>query len=95
MPIGKEEWNAGRNWESLEARVLTFLKRNQDKAFNVLEITQGIGYKAKWEDFLGLINSVSSLWKVQNAIETLVDEGIVKAKVIKIAGGEDTYYKAT
>jgi hypothetical protein len=43
MPISNEEWNAGRIWETLEARILTFLRQNQ-KPFNIAEIINGLGY---------------------------------------------------
>jgi hypothetical protein len=45
MPVGKDEWNAGRKWETIEARILAFLKTNRDKGFSADEIHNGLGYK--------------------------------------------------
>ena len=94
-PISKDEWDSGRKWETPEARILLFLRKNRDKAFTLAEIIQGIGYITKWEDIWGLVGCVANLWTVQNALETLIKEATVKAKIIKKAIGDDTYYTAT
>jgi len=93
MPISNEEWNAGRTWETLEARILTFLKRNQ-KPFNITEIISSLGYTIEIRDFWGFISSIANVWAVQNALETLVKEGTVEARIIRQPSGEQTYYKA-
>ena len=93
MPVDKDEWDAGRKWETLEARILTFLENNPDKGFTANEIYQGLGYRYG-TDFWGFIGGVAMLSTIQNALETLVKEGSVKAKIVKQKIGEETYYRA-
>lgn len=47
MLINKTEWDAGRTYETLEARVLSYMRKNRDKAFTVSEIVYGVGYRFK------------------------------------------------
>lgn len=94
MSISNEEWNAGRTWETLEARILIFLKQSK-KPFDITEIMNGLGYNIQVKDFWSLIGGVASYWSVQKALDNLVREGTVKAKIIKQQIGEQTYYKAT
>lgn len=93
MSITNEEWNAGRTWEALEAQILTYLQKNQ-KPFNISAIVKGIGYR-EGKGVLGLFWDVVSVWAVRNALENLIEEGTVKARIIKQQIGEETYYKAT
>lgn len=94
MPISKDEWNAGRKLETPESRVLLFLRNKREQAFTLGEIARGIGYATEWQDVWGFIGTVANLWEVQNAVSMLIKEGTVKAKVVKKAIGEDTYYMA-
>ena len=94
MPISDEEWKAGRAMETLEANILAFLKQNQ-KPFNILEIISGLGYNTQIKKLGSFITGVASYWVFQKALEKLVNEGTVKAKIIKSPFGEQTYYKAT
>lgn len=94
MPISNEEWKAGRTLDTLEAQILAFLKQNK-KPFNITEIMSGLGYNTQIKDFGSLIHGIASYWVFQNALEKLVNEGIVKARIIKQPFGEDTFYKAT
>lgn len=93
MPVHKDEWDAGRKWETLEARILTFLQNNPDKGFTANEIYDGLGYR-HGTDFFGFIGGLATLGTIQNALETLVKEGSVRAKIVKQKIGEDTYYRA-
>lgn len=92
MPISKDEWSAGRTWETREAQILTFLKQNQAKAFTVSDIASSIGQWTGRTDFWGFLGNVAALWGVQNALENLVKEGTVKAKIVKKQIEEETYY---
>ena len=93
MPISKDKWNAGRNWEPLQVRILAFLKANQDKGFSVDELYIGLGYK-KSSGFWALQAEIANLLDIKNTSETLVKKGIIKAKIIKETVGEITYYMA-
>jgi len=55
----------------------------------------GLGINTQVKDFWSLIGGVAGFYAVQNALENLVKEGTVKAKIVKQTIGEDTYYKAT
>lgn len=95
MPISKKEWDVGRKWDTLEARILSFLHNNRDKALTSTEIMHGIGYTSQGTDFMGLVGTIASIWTINNALITLVKEGSVKARVIDTTAGEQTYYMAT
>lgn len=94
MPVDKNEWDAGRKWETLEARILKFLRDNRDKAFNDMEILSGVGYRTSTENIWTIIVGWARISTVQSALKALVKEGTVKAKIINEAIGETTYYMA-
>jgi len=94
MPIGKDEWDAGRTYETVEAKILTFLRKNRNKGLTLTEIFQGLGYKVTIGSW-GIIGAFIGAYEVQNALENLVNEKTVKARVIRNAVGEETYYMAT
>ena len=91
MPVGKDKWNAGRKWESLQVRILAFLKANRDKGFSDNEIYAGLGYKTG-KSFWLILAGIANLLTIQNALDVLVKEGIIKAKIVKETVGEITYY---
>ena len=91
MPVGKDEWNAGRKWETLQVRILAFLKTNRDKGFSANEIHNGLGYKTG-SGFWDILAKIANILTIQNALETLVRERSVKAKTVKETVGEVTYY---
>jgi len=94
MPVSIDKWNAGRTWEPLQVRILTFLKDNQDKGFSDEEIYHGLGYKTS-KDFWDILAKIANLLAINNALETLVKEGSIKAKIVKETVGEITYYMIT
>jgi len=91
MPVCKDKWNAGRTWETLQLRILTFLKDNADKGFSDEEIYHGLGYKTT-KDFWDILAKIANLLAINNALELLVKEGSIKAKTVKETVGEITYY---
>ena len=91
MPIDEDKWNAGRKWETLQVRILAFLKTNRDKGFSDNEIYAGLGYK-KGKSFWLILSEIANLLTINYALETLVKEGSVKAKIVKETVGEVTYY---
>jgi len=91
MPVGKDEWNAGRKWEPLQVRILAFLKTNRDKGFDDNEIYTGLGYKTG-TGFWDIMAEIANLLTIQNALDALVKEGSIKAKTVKKTVGEITYY---
>jgi len=91
MTVGKDKWNAGRTWETLQLRILNFLKDNRDTGFSDEEIYHGLGYKTT-KDFWDILAKIANLLAINNALETLVKEGNIKAKIVKENVGEITYY---
>jgi len=94
LPIDKAEWEQGRTWETTEGQVLLFLTRNRGKAFTESEIVSGLGRMGQVRDFWTLLAGVATFWGVQNALNNLIKEGKVKARIVKQEIGEDTYYTA-
>ena len=93
MPISNNEWDVGRTNNTLEARIIKFLKEN-NKPFTALEIMSGLGYNKNVKDFGTLLHGVLDMVTVQNAIDKLVREKSVESRVIQQPNGTDTYYKA-
>ena len=91
MPVSQDKWNSGRTWNTLQVRILTFLKDNRDNGFSDEEIYHGLGYKTS-KDFWDILAKIANLLAINNALETLVKEGSIKAKIIKETIGEITYY---
>ena len=91
MPVGKDKWNAGRTWETLQLQILNFLKNNRDTGFSDEEIYCGLGYKTT-KDFWDVMAKIANLLAINNALEVLVKEGSIKAKIVKEKIGEITYY---
>ena len=92
MSLSNEEWNEGRTRETLEAQILALLRQNR-RPFNITDIVTSL-YDTKVKDFGSFLGAVGAYWTVQNALEKLVREGTVQAKIIKQQIGAETYYKA-
>ena len=91
MPVGKYKWNAGRKRDLTQVRILAFLNANQDKGFSDNEIYAGLGYKTG-KSFRLILAEKANLLTIHNALDVLVKEGIIKAKIVKETVGEITYY---
>jgi len=91
MPVGMDKWNAGRKWETLQARILAFLKTNPEQGFSDNEIYNGLGYKTG-SGFWDIMAEIANLLTIQNALDALVKEGNINAKTVKETVGEITYY---
>ena len=70
---------------------MTFLKDNRDNGFSDEEIYNGLGYKTG-KDFWDILAKIANLLAINNALEILVKEGSIKAKIVKETVGEITYY---
>jgi hypothetical protein len=88
-----EEWNTGKTRETLDARILAFLMKSK-KPFTIIGIMNGVGYNTKIEDFRTLFSGITNANAVQNALEKLIREGKVTAKIIKQPDELQTYYLA-
>ena len=86
-----ERWENQRN---TEAKILAFLNQNNQKAFNLIEIMSGLGYITELKDLWSFLGGMAQYWIFQNAIEQLMKEGKVTARIIEEANKQETYYKA-
>jgi predicted AAA+ superfamily ATPase len=88
MPLSNEEWDSGRTADTLEGRILKFLKINM-KPFSLGEIINGLGYSNDLN-----VKNIVETFAIQNALDKLVKEGNVTARTIKQQIEEQVYYKA-
>ena len=88
MPLSNEEWDSGRTADTLEGRILKFLRMNL-KPFSLGEIINGLGYSNDLN-----VKNIVETFAIQNALDKLVKEGNVTARTIKQQIGEQVYYKA-
>lgn len=93
MPVDKEEWEAGRTWETMEGKIVKFLKENRDKGFTQAEIFNGLGGYHRTGTGWDILGSWAVMMSIGTALENLVKGGVVRAKIIKKDIGEDTYYR--
>ena len=92
MPISYDEWNSGRANDTIEGRIITFLKQNK-KAFTTVEVMNGLGYITDMKDLGTLFVGMLNIWNFQNALDKLVKERTVEARVVKQPNITETYYK--
>lgn len=95
MPISEVEFNAGRTWDTIEGKILSYLKSHRNSAFTLQEILFSIGYGTSSSDFMSFMGNIASLMFLQSVMEKLVNEGSIKAKIVKTNTGEQTFYKAS
>ena len=95
MPLSEAEWKKSETRrETLQSRVLEFLRENKNLAFNLEEIGQGVGIP-KGEPF---VRRVLLLVEVRDALMALTGETthVKKVRVRTIPRGRRSiaYYKA-
>ena len=61
------------------------------QGFSDNEIYAGLGYKTG-KSFWDILAEIANLLTIQNVLDALVKEGIIKAKIVKETVGEITYY---
>jgi len=84
MPITNDQFKNGL--DDTSAKILDFLRKNRNSAYEVGEITTAIGWSATeafWKNFAGA-------WVVVNSLGELIKKGLIEKKTIQ---GKD-YYKA-
>ena len=85
------DWNSGMKIYSLKEKILSFLRKNPDKAFNIREIIEGTGYSVQvvMEGYGDVPER-----QFRHTLEHLTEEGSVEARAIKKSNGEELHYKA-
>jgi hypothetical protein len=91
MPINMADWNTGERIYSLKEKILSFLRKNPDKAFDIREIIEGTGYSIQV-----VMQGYSEVPEKQfhHILEHLAEEGFVEIRALKKSAGEGLYYKA-
>jgi len=84
------DWNSGKRVYTLKEKILSFLSRNPDKAFDIKEIIEGTGYSIQivMQDYGATPES-----RFRRTLETLAEEGSIEIRAIKKNMREELYYK--
>ncbi len=90
MPIDSAEWNLGKIVYSLKEKILIFLKKNPDKAFNIKEIIEGTGYSIQ---VVMLDYGDAPESRFRRTLENLEEEEAIEIRSIKKTFGEELFYK--
>lgn len=93
MPIGKNDWDAGRSPEKLESQILTFLKKNRPNAYTLSDIMSALAYRLRIDNVSNFLLGVGEIMLFNEAFKTLLNEGSIEAKIIK-GNTDKTYYRA-
>ncbi len=90
-PIDIADWNSGKKAYPLKEKILSFLGKSPDKAFDIKEIIEGTGYSIQvvMEGYGGTPELV-----FRHTLESLEEEGSVEIRAIKKSNGEQLYYRA-
>ncbi len=83
MPIDKDEFDSGKILGDVEKAVISFLKKNPNKAYTVSEIIEGINLQADFHDFWNVVLSFLGMVMFQSILNNLVTCGKIKMNVIK------------
>lgn len=89
-PIEIADWNSGKKVYTLKEKILSFLMKNPDKAFDIKEIIEGTGYSIQivMQDYGAAPES-----RFRRTLENLAEEGSVEIRAIKKSIGEELYYR--
>jgi hypothetical protein len=91
MPISEAEWKKSKaRRETLESRVLEFLRENNNLAFNLEEISLGVEIP-KGEPF---VRRVLLLMEVRDALTALVRAKKIRVRTIPKGRRSISYYKS-
>ena len=83
MPIEKSEFESGQILGEIEKAVVSFLKKNQNKAFTSAEIMDGINLQTNFGDLWKAIESGIIIFGMPTILNILVVKGKIKTNIIK------------
>ena len=100
MPIDREQFERGEERYSIENEIVHFLHARSDRAYNVHEITVEV-METGWseanvesDDFEGMVGCFLDLATVSSILDSLVDDGGLKRRIVDVGDGERSYYRA-
>lgn len=83
MPIDRSEFESGQILNQVEKAVISFLNVNQNKAFTISEITDGIDLQGSFKDLWNVILFVIGIAAFQLILNNLVTSGKIRMNIIK------------
>lgn len=99
MPIDLDTFERGGERYSIEERIIQFMHDHDDRAYNVLEITEEV-METGWseanvdypvdDDLIGCIVDVAT---VSSIVDRLVDNGALERRIVDTGEGERSYYR--
>lgn len=98
MPLTNSEWNDGRTNNTIEARIMSYLRTHSDTAFTAGEIAAGIGKSKDVSDLVVAAVAVAFKFpipdEVRTALDKLVKAGDVEKKEIHTGQyTKETFYR--
>ena len=90
MPIDMNDWNSGRKEYTIKQKILIFLRKNPESAFDIKEIIEGTGYsiQVSMQEYGEAPES-----RFRRILDILAEEGNVEIRAIKKTIEEELYYK--
>jgi hypothetical protein len=82
MPIEKSEFDSGIVLTELEKSAVSFLEKNRNKAFTMLEIMDGINLQTNFGDLWKAIESGIIVFGMPTILSNLVAKGKIKTNII-------------
>ena len=83
MPIDRSEFESGRVLPKIEKAVISFLERNRNKAFTMVEIMDGINFQTSFRDFWKAIISGIAIVGFQSLLNNLATSGKIRVNIIQ------------
>lgn len=100
MVVDRTTFEQGDERYSIENEILHFLHENREYAYNVHEIAVEV-METGWSeanvesaDFEEFVGCVLDLATVNSILDSLVDDGRAKRRVLDTGQGERSYYRA-
>ncbi|MGD0644095.1 MAG: hypothetical protein ABSA75_04250 [Candidatus Bathyarchaeia archaeon] len=87
MPIDKDEFDSGKVLGNIERKIISFLEKNRNKAFESDEIMEGINLQTDFHDFWKGLASGILIFGFAYLLNNLVTCGKIKMNFIN-----GTYY---
>lgn len=100
MPIDTGTFEGGEERYSIEDEIVHFLHENRDRAYNVHEIAVKVmqpdwsGADSESPDIEAFVGCVLDLATVSSIVDSLVDNGGLKRRIVDDGDGERSYYRA-
>jgi len=90
MPIDLNEWNSGKREYTLKQKILLFLSKTPDQAYDIKEIIEGTGYAIEvvMQEYGETPQS-----RFRRILEILSEEGSIEVRAINKTIGDELYYK--